>query len=112
MEVLFLCGLTCQFKLIPNFFGAIGLKANTIKSENLILLILAVFWFVPLHAQTIVFQFTFENTDVVTVDNAVGTPTFSTFGVNNANYFSGSALTNCTSSAGSARSFAGWNTGD
>ena len=112
MEVLLLCDQTCRFKLIPNFFGAIGSQANTMKIKNLILLALAVFWFIPLHAQTIVFQFTFENTDVVTVDNAVGTPTFSAFGVNTASYFSGAALTNCTSSAGLARSFAGWNTGD
>jgi len=90
----------------------IGSQANTMKIKYLILLTLAVLWFVPLHAQTVVFQFTFENTEVVTVDNAVGTPTFSVFGVNNPNYFSGAALTNCTSSAGNARSYAGWNTGD
>jgi hypothetical protein len=97
---------------MPDFFGTIGLQANTMKSKNLILLTLAVLSFIPLQAQTTVFQFTFENTEVVTVENAVGTPDFSAVGVNAANYFGGETISDCPTTTGFSRSFAGWNIRD
>ncbi len=66
-----------------------------------------------LSAQTTVFQFTFENTEVVTIDNAVGVPTFSIIGtLSTASYFGGATIGNCPTTTGSSRSHAGWNTGD
>lgn len=61
--------------------------------------------------QTSLFRFTFENTEAVTIENAVGTPTFGSSGVNASNYFAGSN-NDCSGSTGSARSHAGWDTGD
>ena len=63
-------------------------------------------------AQTTVFNFTFENTESVTVHNAVVTPTFAATGVDNPNYFNGAALGNCPTISGKSRSYANWQTGD
>ncbi len=51
-----------------------------------------------------IFLFSFESTEAVTTDNAVGTPTFTPSGVNAASYPAGQV--------GDSRSYAGWNTGD
>jgi len=51
-----------------------------------------------------VFLFSFENTETVTTDNAVGTPTFTASGVDMPSYFAGST--------GQSRSHANWQTGD
>lgn len=66
----------------------------------------------PAWTQTTIFLFEFENTEAVTTDNAVGTPTFSTVGtLTTASYFGG-VQANCTTTGGSARSHAGWDAGD
>ncbi|HMO41084.1 MAG TPA: cohesin domain-containing protein [Saprospiraceae bacterium] len=67
---------------------------------------------IPARTQTTIFLFEFENTEAVTIDNAVGTPTFSIVGtLTTASYFGG-VLANCTTTGGNARSHAGWDTGD
>ncbi len=65
------------------------------------------------YGQLNVFQFTFENTETFTTDNAVGTPTFSTQGtLTTPSYFGGSTINDCPTTIGDSRSHAGWNTND
>lgn len=72
------------------------------------------FLFFPfsLEAQQTIFLFQFENTETVTIDNAVGIPVFSIIDtLTTASYFTG-VSSNCTTIGGFSRSHAGWNTGE
>lgn len=63
--------------------------------------------------QSVLANFYFENTEVVSVDNLIGTPTFSVIGtLTTASYFTGATPDDCPAAAGFSRSYAGWNTDD